>query len=302
MAPKKQKTSSREVWTLVHRQHGRIARWQLVDLGFTADAIRHRIESGRLRKVRRGVYAVGRMDDTPEGRWMEVVLACGPAAVLSHESAAALWGLRPSRILEVTVPTYRREPGVKVHRRPLAERDVTHRTGIPVTSPIRTIVDLATRLPDGPLERCINEADQRYLATPVQIRAALDRYGKQRGVARLRKLLDIRTFRFTRSDLERVFIPLATRAGLPIPLTRVWLDGFEVDFYWPDLDLVVETDGLTYHRTPQQQAEDLLRDQAHKAAGRECLRFSHGQIRFTPRHVEAVLACVGARLVSGASS
>jgi very-short-patch-repair endonuclease len=196
----------------------------------------------------------------------------------------------------------RKRSGIRIHRKALAERDITRHKAIPVTSPIRTIVDLATRLPDGPLERCINEADQRRLATPVQIRAALDHFGNRRGVARLRKLLDIRTFRFTRSDLERVFIPLATRVGLPIPLTRVWLDGFEVDFYWPDLDLVVETDGLTYHRTPQQQAEDLLRDQAHKAAGRECLRFSHGQIRFTPRHVEAVLARVGARLGAAASS
>jgi very-short-patch-repair endonuclease len=108
-------------------------------------------------------------------------------------------------------------------------------------------------------------------------------------VAVLRKTLDRRTFRMTRSELERYFLPLTERAGLPLPLTKLWVNGFEVDFYWPDLGLVVETDGLQYHRTPAQQAQDRLRDQAHTASGMTPLRFTHEQVRYEPAHILATL-------------
>jgi very-short-patch-repair endonuclease len=99
----------------------------------------------------------------------------------------------------------------------------------------------------------------------------------------------------TRSKLERRFIPLAKSAGLPVPLTRQWVDGFEVDFWWPDLGLVVESDGLTYHRTPAEQARDRLRDQAHAAAGHECLRFTHEQVFYEAGHVVRTLRAVAER-------
>ncbi len=102
-------------------------------------------------------------------------------------------------------------------------------------------------------------------------------------------MLDRRTFRLTRSELERQYLLLAGPAGLPPPLTKQWVSGFEVDFYWPDLGLVVETDGLRYHRAPAQQARDRLRDQAHAAAGLTQLRFTHEQVRDEPAHVQAVL-------------
>ena len=103
-------------------------------------------------------------------------------------------------------------------------------------------------------------------------------------------MLDRRTFRLNRSELERRFLPLCKLAGLPLPLTKRRVNGFEVDFYWPDLGLVVETDGLQYHRTPAEQAQDRLRDQAHTAAGMTQLRFTHEQVRFEPDHVLVVLA------------
>ena len=112
----------------------------------------------------------------------------------------------------------------------------------------------------------------------------------------MRDILDRRTFRFTRSGLERAFRPIARRARLPQPETRYRVNGFEVDFCWPRLGLVVETDGLTYHRTPAQQAEDRLRDQAHTVAGMTPLRFTHGQIKYEPSYVEATLAAVASRL------
>ncbi len=101
----------------------------------------------------------------------------------------------------------------------------------------------------------------------------------------LRALLDHRTFRLTRSTLESLFLPIVAKVGLPVPLTKRWVNGFEVDFYWPDLGFVVETDGLRYHRTPAEQARDRLRDQTHTAAGFVNLRFTHEQVFYEPAHV-----------------
>jgi len=142
----------------------------------------------------------------------------------------------------------------------------------------------------------INEADKYDLVHPPQLRMALERREGEPGVARLRHILDRRTFRLTREELERRFLPLARRAGLPIPLTGQFVNGFEVDFYWPDLGLVVETDGLRYHRTPAEQARDRLRDQAHTAAGLTQLRFTHEQVRFEPEYVARILAQTARRL------
>jgi very-short-patch-repair endonuclease len=102
-------------------------------------------------------------------------------------------------------------------------------------------------------------------------------------------LLDPFTFRLSDSDLEILFRPIAAAAGLPPPLSKEPVSGFEVDFFWPDLGLVVETDGLRYHRTPSAQARDRLRDQTHTAAGRTTLRFTHYQVRYEPRYVRQVL-------------
>jgi very-short-patch-repair endonuclease len=228
---------------------------------------------------------------------MAAVLACGQDAVLSHESAAALWGIAPEAVglIDVSVPfgSFNRPPGIRVHRRyGLRPADLTETRAIPVTTPIQTLLDLATRWDEARLERAVNEADRLDLVNPDQLRDALDSYDGERGVARLRTLLDRRTFRLTDSELERVFLPLVADAGLPIPLTRQRVNGFLVDFYWPELRLVVETDGLRYHRTPSQQARDLLRDQVHAAAGLTPLRFTHAQVCFEAKHVRETLAAV----------
>ena len=142
----------------------------------------------------------------------------------------------------------------------------------------------------------INEADKYNLVNPPQLRRALDERRGQKGVALLRHILDRRTFRLTKEELERRFLPLAAQAGLPVPLTGRWVNEFEVDFYWPDLGLVVETDGLRYHRTPAEQARDRLRDQVHTAAGLTQLRFTHEQVRYEPDHVLAVLRAVATQV------
>jgi hypothetical protein len=138
---------------LAAEQHGVITRTQLLELGFSPRAIKHRVLKGRLHPAHRGVYAVGRPELSRHGRWMAAVLSCGPAAALSHGSAAAVWGIRSDDgRIEVSVPTgHPRRRGMTVHRRTVV--DVTHRHGIPVTTVVQTLVDLATRLPVSALER-----------------------------------------------------------------------------------------------------------------------------------------------------
>jgi very-short-patch-repair endonuclease len=288
----------------VDAQHGVVSREQLQALGFSRHAIDHRIAKGRLHPVFRGVYAAGRSGLTPRGRWMAAVLGCGPRAVLSHGSAAALLGIGSEGRgeIEVTVgPGWdRKRPGIRVHRRRgLEAHAIGTCDGIPVTSPAQTLIDLSVCHDRMTVERMVDEADRLDLISPPALRAELARHRGQPGVARLRAWLDRRTFRLTRSRLERLFLPLARDAGLPVPETKIWVNGFEVDFLWRDLRLVVETDSLRHHRTPAQQTRDHLRDQAHAVAGFTSLRFTHEQVRYEPGHVRAVLGDVARRITAG---
>jgi very-short-patch-repair endonuclease len=297
------------VWNLAARQHGVISRRQLLAVGLTSDQIDSRIAVGRLHRTWRGVYAVGRPALTTRGWWMAAVLTCGAGALLSHDSAAALWGIRamkgdlqgqdssPSEIhLSVLGSATRSRAGLRVHRRSrMPDGDRTRRDGIPVTSPARTLIDLGTRLSKPRLERAINEADQLGLIDPETLRSAVEDHWGVDGVPALRKVLDRRTFTLTDSELERRFMGLVDRAGLPRPLTQQRVNGFRVDFFWPELGLVIETDGLRYHRTPTQQSRDRVRDQVHTAAGLVTLRFTHAQVRFEPKVVIRTLRQVAER-------
>ena len=226
---------------------------------------------------------------------MAAILACGDGAVLSHSSAAALWriGREQRGLVELSLPSSsrRRHPDLQIHRRPSLNlaRDLTREYGIPVTTPVQPLIDMSLRLDRAGVERMINEADKYNLEHPPQLREALDERAGEKGAAKLRFILDRRTFRLTKEELERRFLPLARQAGLPTPLTGQFVNEFEVDFCWPDLGLVVETDGLRYHRTPAEQARDRLRDQAHTAAGLTPLRFTHEQVRYEPEHVLGIL-------------
>ncbi len=282
------------IWALIRRQHGAIARRQLLELGLTPRRIERRIASGRLHPVWRGVYAVGRPLLDRHGRWMAAVLACGPDALLSHGSAAALWGFGRERdgTIEVSVPAAcrSRHPGIWVHRRKegiLGE--VAVREGIPLTKPVRTLIDQATQLRPMQLERAVNEADKLERVRADVLHASLDDYRGQPGVKPLRKLLDPLAFRLSDSELEQAMRLLARSVGLAAPETKTWVNGYEVDFFWPDLRIALETDGLKYHRTASQQRRGLERDQSHLAAGMWPLRFSHWQIKHDPAHVRRVL-------------
>jgi very-short-patch-repair endonuclease len=276
---------SRRAWELAGRQHGVIARRQLLALGFNAREIEHRVGRGRLHLVMRGVYAVGWPRLTREGRWMAGVLACGEGAVLSHRSAAALWGIGAEDGHEIDVSVCRRtrlrRPGIRVRSRSvLSESDVARRNAVPVTGVVQTLIDIAGELSPVAVERAVNEADKLDLVDPETLRTALRDHEGETGVRPLRTILDARTFRLSDSNLEILFRPIAAEAGLPSPLTKQMVNGFEVDFFFPDLKLVVETDGLRYHRTPSAQARDARRDRTHTLAGMTPLRFTHYEIKY----------------------
>jgi hypothetical protein len=294
---------NRAAWRLAGRQHGVLTRRDLEGLGFSKAGIEHRVATGRLHLITLGVYAVGRPDLTPHGRWMAAVLACGDDAVLSHRSAAELWGIGHEEDQRIDVSIRRRSVitrrGIKVRSRPsLPSQSLVHRHGIPVTTPVQTLIDLATELKELRLERAVNEADKLDLVDPETLRRALDGYVGMPGVKTLRTLLDRHTFRLSDSDLEVFFRPLALAAGFALPLSKYWVLDYEVDFWFPDHGLVVETDGLRYHRTPAQQARAVKRDQTHTAAGLRVLRFTHWQIAYEPNEVTAILRTIRPHLTA----
>src|SRR4051794_6608740 len=303
---KKLRNSSRGAWTLVRNQHGVVTRAQLLGAGLTSKAIEHRVKRGRLHVVHRGVYAVGRPKLTLRGWWSAAVLACGDGAVLSHLSAAVLWGIcdtntgnegevdRPVLIhVSVDAGKAHRLSGIRIHRRRyLPDSDRALCEGIPITSVGRTLIDLATLLRPGQLEAAINAADKRNLIDPELLRGEVEGHRGIAGVPMLRSVLDRHTFAITDSELERRFLRLVRQARLPLPRTQQPVNGHRVDFLWPDLKLIVETDGLRYHRTPIQQSRDRARDQAHVAAGFIVLRFTHAQVRNEPNRVVGTLRAV----------
>jgi hypothetical protein len=292
---------NKAAWELAGRQHGVVARRQLLALGFNPREIEHRVARGRLHLTLRGVYAVGWPRLTPKRRWMAAVLACGEGALLSHCSAAALWEIESERRGVIDVSVMRRaelkRQGLCVRGRPsLAADRITVHDRIPVTTPMQTLIDLSTELPAIRVERAVNEADKRDLIDSEPLRAELNRCIGDPGVKTLRTLLDKRTFRLSDSDLEVLFRPIAMEAGLPPPVTRERVNGFEVDFFFPDLDLVIETDGLRYHRTPSTQTRDARRDRAHTLAGMTPLRFTHYEIKYESARVRSELHRIAAAL------
>jgi len=291
-----------EAWALARKQHWVISRRQLLNFGFTPRAIEHWLETFRLHRVYRGVYAVGTPQLDRHRRWMAAVLASGPRAVLSHRSAGELWGLVENRERdksEVTVrgPVGSRRTQISAVSRPaLPATESTVHEGIPVTTPARTLLDLATVLDELQLERAVNEADKLDLISSQVLRLSLEKFGGERGVRALRKLFERDSFRLSDSTLEILFRRLADESGLPAPQTRALVNGFTVDFYWPEFPLIVETDGLRYHRTAATQSRDRLRDQAHTAAGITCLRFTHWQVQHQSDHVRQILRKTANRL------
>jgi very-short-patch-repair endonuclease len=257
------------------------------------------LETGRLHRLWPGVYAVGRPDVGRLGQLMAATLACGPDARLSHRSAAELWRIasRAQGWVDVSVPstTVHRLDGIRLHRR--VEHGKTHiHKGIPVADPISVLIDLAAEMPTDEVEDAVNEADRLELVRTAQLRPALERELRRPGVGRLKRILDAQTFSRAQNALERRFLAIVREAGLTAPDSQRRLGRYRVDFFWPRLGLVVETDSLRHHRTAAEQAVDVDRDQAHARLGLRTLRFTHAQVFHRPGHVRAVLVDAFAHL------
>jgi very-short-patch-repair endonuclease len=269
---------------LAGRQYGVLSRAQLKDLGLGPDAIKHRIRAGGLHVLHRGVYAVGHTVLDAHGRWLAAVLACGPGAALSHASAAALWELRviESARIHVTVPRAGGRGALKaiaVHRTRRPIESTIHR-GIPVTTPMRTLADLADTATNRVLERAVEQAEVLRLLDVRAIHALAEAHPGRRGPARLRALMrGYEPAAFTRSDLEDAFLALCRRHHLPRPAVNRRVQGMEVDFSWPAHRLVAEVDGFRYHGTRAAFERDRVRDATLTAAGWRVVRFTDRQVR-----------------------
>jgi very-short-patch-repair endonuclease len=286
-----------DVWTLARRQHGIVTRGQLHAAGLTRSAIAHRVRTGRLWRVYPTVFVVGRSELSREGSWLAAVLACGVGAALSHLSAADVWRIREgpaSNPPHVSVPTHagRKVPrGVELHRTAtLQPNDITERNAIPVTTLPRTLADLAAVLDDKQLKSAMRQSERIHKLDLAQLRVSRDDRPHRRRHARLRRLLDAYIPATTDSELEAAFLELCANHGLPMPETQVQLGPYRVDFLWPDLDLVVETDGRDAHDGFIAFRDDRVRDRALNAAGLEVLRFTRAEVLREPTTVKRDLA------------
>jgi hypothetical protein len=237
---------------LAARQHGVVALWQLTALGIEASAIRRRVADGRLRRVHRGVYAIGPLGR--KGYWMAAVLACGEGALLSHRDAAMLWNLRQTdrTAIDVTVAGARRRRRSRIAVHSTAEIHADDRAevdGIPVTSIARTLLDLAEVVPAEHLRRAYEAAERRELLDMQAVRELITRSSGRRGLPALLALLDYdpREAVESKSDLESRFLDLVREACLPLPQLNVLVEDFQIDAYWPEARLVVELQSWEHH-------------------------------------------------------
>jgi very-short-patch-repair endonuclease len=281
---------------LAARQHGIVARRQLLAEGASPSAIRHRLATKRLHPVHPKVYAVGHRRLLPYARYMAAVLACGTEAVLSHRDGAALLGLLPtsSGQIDVTTPRLgtRHVTGVRVHRtRRLPPDETTTCERIPCTTVARTLVDLAGFEPERRLRRALEQSLVLRLFDLRAINDALEQARGRAGIRTLRNLLADLTEEptLTRSELERIFLELVRRANLPLPVVNGLVLTWEVDFHWPRHRLIVETDSRAFHAHALAFHQDRQRDLELELAGWHVLRISWRQVLDEPERVAALL-------------
>jgi very-short-patch-repair endonuclease/predicted transcriptional regulator of viral defense system len=287
------------VAALAGRQHGVVGLRQLLALGLSKNAISRRVATGGLHRLHRGVYAAGHIALTPRSRHLAAVLACGQGALLSHRSAAWLWGvLRFSSKIEVTAvrPKVDRD-GVTVHRsRRIHAADRAVVDAIPVTSVARTLVDLADVLSEARLADAVHEAEVLRLFDLRALEETLARVGGRRGRHRLRRILAdwVDDPTFTRSEAERLLLDLIRTYGLPTPQVNVWVAGYEVDFFWPEANLVVELDGAATHHTRRAFHRDRERDRDLASHGIQVVRVTSRDLKADgpalARQLAAILA------------
>jgi len=293
-----QSTNRRDevVGELADSQHGVVSRAQLLAAGQSARVIDRGVEAGRLRPVFRGVYAVGHVALRREGWWLAALLACGNGATLSHRTAATLWRLRtdPPLPIDITTATNhgRKHARITTHRSRLHPLDALVIDDLRVTTPSRTIVDLAAILNGRALREAIERAQDMQRFDPDDVRATLARAPRRPGTRRLTDLIALLqpAMDNVRSHLERLFLALTRKARLPKPEPNVTIAGRARDFVWREQRLVVETDGYRYHSTRQGRRRDNRRDRQLTALGWRPVRFTYEEIAFEPAEVADELA------------
>jgi very-short-patch-repair endonuclease len=274
----------REVARLATRAHGVVTRSELLRGGLTPEQIRQRTIRGTLIVVHRGVYRVGHRAPSVEAHYLAAVLACGERAVLSGPAAAYLWGLvkGPTPAPEVTAATERRVRGVKTRRARRAKRETTTWRGIPVTTPARTLVDLAAVVNAADLARACHEAGVRHRTTPKQVEAVLALRPNAPGAGRLRAVLRGEVH-VTLSKLESRFLDCLRAADLPLPVTNRPAGGRRVDCRWSEQRLTVELDSYRYHHTRRAWEQDRRREREAFARGDEFRRYTYADVTEDPR-------------------
>lgn len=281
------------------RQHGVVARRQLLDAGIASSTVDDRIASGHLVPLHRGVYAVGHRSLRSDGWWMAAVLAVGPGAVLSHRDAAQLHGLGTFGGVRIDVSTAAGRRGtnrIRVHARRLLDADdVTTVAGIPTTTVARTLVDLAEVVTHERLAKACSEAERQRTLDVTGIEETLKRRRGRRGPATstMRAALaelESRGVTLTRSRLEDRLLPLLDAHGLPRPATNVYVDGCEADAVWHGQRLIVEMDGWAWHNTRRAFQRDRDKTNLWTGRGWTVLRFTHDDVTRRPRETAAAIA------------
>jgi very-short-patch-repair endonuclease len=273
---------------LARAQHGIVSRGQLLGLGIDSDAIKRRVRAGRLHPIHAGVYAVGHDAITRQGRWMGAVLASGPGAVVSHQTAAGLWGIWGSGAGEthVTVPRKTRsQRSIHRHFSMLPDDERTVLAGIPTTTAARAVLDLAAAKGPAAAESALREMEYFGIYGPVSLPTLLERYPRHKGTpivhACLERLADDPGGRI-RSDLEEAFLPFLDAHQIPRPRLNAWLsiddDRFQVDCFWPEAKLIGELDGFKSHGSRRAFRKDRRRDRRLGAHGFHVVRITEDQL------------------------
>jgi hypothetical protein len=276
---------------LAAQQERVVAIWQLIALGFGTGAIEHKLRTGELYPLFRGVYAVGCRTVSRRGWIMAATLACGPEAVASHHAAAAVHMLRPSSrsTIDVTVPgrSRRSRKGIKVHAvRSWHPDDNTVVDGIPVTSVARTFLDQAEVVQLHQLANMVAEAETRHVFDLRAVERLMERSPGRRGLKPLAKVIaGYLEPPVTKSDFEAFFLLVCADAGIPLPQTNLIIAGHRVDAVWIGERLVVELDSRKHHLTTTAFEEDRRRDADLQLAGYRVLRITWRRLREEPRAV-----------------
>jgi very-short-patch-repair endonuclease len=283
----------RAIARIAGRQDNVIGREQLLSAGLGRGAIAHRVRTGAWQRLHNNVYLLGPAPPSLMARARAAVMACGTRAVVSHRSAAEMFGLLPEIGGEVHVTVAGRNVaprgGVRRHRiAAFGPAEVTKMRGIPVTSIARTICDLAATEPSRDVEHAYQEALYRRILTPGALAAVLKREPRRRGASLIRTLLDNPSM--TRSDKERRLLKLLAEAQLPTPLTNVRVHGYLVDAYWPEHGLVLEFDGWQAHGHRGAFDRDRKRDQVMLANALRAMRVTDRHLVHEPVALVARIA------------